>query len=464
MKHVLGKVAKIAPATGNPVVAANATASHAAEKAIAVAQSAQGLAADAADSIVKLSHVGRDKAQELADVLRAYLEAWVKQKLYGKLELLVDKLPPLAKDMLEDPEMPRCVSRGKDRVVDAVWPDIRSEIMWEIAILIDGRAQDSEEQDKRPGRCCLLAFVRYHLLPYDKTIWGKLKDPWWVIMSLITLVPVLGVSPICFFILFFIIDKGDEFQLVQFILQFKGTQFLSVGLIRMVMGYVFYIACVTAPADPRDHRCQDEGPGSSGSIILTSIGMLFQLVLTWVAFVLLRFSESKGRSELRGVLGQDEKGRHLHRKGGYIKWFLFYDLFVFIVITGILVYVLTTVSDPFDWPVKHTVFALQILYGLLAFPFFWFTLPGLQLVLTHAVPTAYDRKGRCRKPISPPAREKTKKEMEEAQNDQQKRPALVTDVDIAQIIDKIKATLPDQVSGMISVGRKTDSMSDAKGV
>merc|ERR1719486_858488 len=39
----------------------------------------------------------------------------------------------------------------------------------------------------------------------------------------------------------------------------------------------------------------------------------------------------------------------------------------------------------------------QVLYGLLSAPFFLFTLPGLQRVLTHAMPTGYDRRGRCRK-------------------------------------------------------------------
>merc|ERR1719265_2198388 len=51
------------------------------------------------------------------------------------------------------------------------------------------------------------------------------------------------------------------------------------------------------------------------------------------------------------------------------------------------------------WPVAHTLFAVQVIYGYLAAPFFIFTLPVIKTVLTHTVPTAYDREGRCRKPI-----------------------------------------------------------------
>merc|ERR1712217_262929 len=99
------------------------------------------------------------------------------------------------------------------------------------------------------------------------------------LMTLITLVPVLGVSPICFFFVFLIIDKKDEFQLIQFILQFKGTQFISVGFLRMLIGYIMYLHCVTAPARKDEHHCEDEGPGNQGSIIATSVGMLLQELL-----------------------------------------------------------------------------------------------------------------------------------------------------------------------------------------
>merc|ERR1711879_836926 len=137
--------------------------------------------------------------------------------------------------------------------------------------------------------------------------------------------------------------------------------------------------------------------------IATRIGMILQELLTWVAFLLLHGSVSKGRRKLKSDLGGEEMmGKHIHRKGGYIKRFLFYDLAVFFIILGILAYVWTTVDSYDDWPVKHAVFGLQIAYGLLAFPFFFFTLPGLQLVLTHSVPTAYDKKGRCKKLTRPP--------------------------------------------------------------
>ena len=69
-------------------------------------------------------------------------------------------------------------------------------------------------------------------------------------------------------------------------------------------------------------------------------------------------------------------------------------------------------------------------YGFLSMPFFLFTLPVLQRVLTHVLPTAYDFKGRCRKPI-PPQRTKQRAKAEE----------LVSEAEVEDLFTKIKALL-----------------------
>merc|ERR1719221_853950 len=103
--------------------------------------------------------------------------------------MVVDQIPPILKSSLDDPDMPRVVARGKDHAIDMVWPDIREEIMTQAAIVVDGKRK--YETTAGPA-CCLLAFMRYHIYPYDKTIWGQLKDPVWVIFTIISLLPVSG--------------------------------------------------------------------------------------------------------------------------------------------------------------------------------------------------------------------------------------------------------------------------------
>merc|ERR1719473_1148820 len=97
-----------------------------------------------------------------------------------------------------------------------------------------------------------------------------------------------------------------------------------------------------------------------------------------------------------------ERNPEMGKPGGYIRYFLFWDTFFFAVCLTIPMYTLSTRGGGDvkhdDWVLAQAVFASQVLYGLLSVPFFLFTLPGLQRVLTHAMPTAYDEKGRCRAP------------------------------------------------------------------
>merc|ERR1712003_331594 len=112
--------------------------------------------------------------------------------------------------------------------------------------------------------------------------------------------PVQGLCPLAFLMIFFIIDKSDEYQLIIYILQFKGTQFISYGIIRTVLGFFLFISCVTAPAKGDKHKCDEQGPGSVGNVYIVIGGFLLQFSLVWIAFLLLPFSEERGRQSLKG--------------------------------------------------------------------------------------------------------------------------------------------------------------------
>lgn len=388
-----------AAAAGNVAVMARDVAF---EQANTAAVAAGNVAARARD--VAAEH--RQKAYNFVLNVRELIEAWVKQRILASTERLVDRMPGLAKNVLEDPDMPRWVSKGKDRILDAAWPDVRTEIMWEIAVLLDRDA--TKDEPTRQGVDCFRAFFRYHLFPYDKTFWGKLRDPVHVLCLLLPLTPVWGVTPVWFLFIFLIIDKTDEFQLVQFILSFKGMAFLSQGIFRGLLGFVLFINCVSAPAK-LEHSCKTDGPGAGFEIWPVFGGFVVQVLMVWLAFALLRCARENGRSQLKGNIVVKEEG-HMVTKGGLLIYFLWYDLFTFSISVGVIVYAVFTRPKPDvdDWPVHHIIFAAQVLYGYLSMPFFLFTLPLLRQLLTHSLPTAYDRRGRCRKPASPARTEEAK--------------------------------------------------------
>mmetsp|Transcript_168293 Transcript_168293/g.540682 ORF Transcript_168293/g.540682 Transcript_168293/m.540682 type:complete len:478 (+) Transcript_168293:98-1531(+) len=424
----------------------------------AVAGMAVGVASSAAGTAVTMTRdVASQQAQKAANLakhLRELIETWLRHKMMATTVRIVDKIPGIVKSSMDDPDMPRWVSRGKDRAIDASWPDARSEILWEMAVLLDRHPNQDEPTEK--GCDCFRAFFRYHMFPYDKSFWAQMRDPFHVLFMIVPCVPIFGVNPAWFAFVFLIIDKSDEFQLIQFILGFKGTAFISQGLLRVIVGFSMFISCVTARAR-RDHGCETSGPGASGDVWPTFAGFLVQVVLVWIAFLLLKCSKEKGRSQLGGKLQLDQdksaKQGHMNVKGGFIVYFLWYDLVTFLICSGIIVFAVTTRPnyDYDDWTVHQTIFASQVLYGLLSMPFFLFTLPVLQRLLTHSLPTAYDRRGRCRKPIG-----SVKKEEEKEPKTQE---PLVSEAEIEDLYAKIKKLLPGLGSSMGASGASSSGAS-----
>merc|ERR1719198_1466217 len=123
---------------------------------------------------------------------------------------------------------------------------------------------------------------------------------------------------------------------------------------------------------------------------------------------------------------------------------MIYDLVCFALSAGILAAVVAinirADVDYDDWTNKHTLFGCLILYGYLSMPFVLLTLPFVRNVLTHAYPTAYDEKGRCRqcaKPVSVvQKRADLENKLEKGALAQQEA---VSDADAQGFLDKIKS-------------------------
>jgi len=429
------EAAKLAAETAQPYATEAAIqAKHAAEQGAEMAQEAAELAAEKAK---EAAIAAKKWAQEKLEEFKRMLEIWVKQKLHMIAAMALDKVPPAVKGALEDEDMPRCVSKSKDKIVDAMWPHIREEILWELAVMMDGSPADPESNEEtRRGVDCIRAFFRYHLFPYDRTIWRQFRDPVFWAFTLFSAVPVHGISPFVFFCIFLLIDKSDEWQLLQFILSFKGMQFITQGIIRSISGYFAFVGCVTAPAKSNGHSCHKQGPGVYGDIgILGLVGYVTTCILVWISFALLRCSKEKGRSTLNSSLAAAHHSSLVHKPGGMIRYFVWWDIFVFVLCVGVVCWAASTrpTFSYSDWAIGHVIFAAQIVHGLLSAPFFFFTLPGLSRVLAHALPTAYDRKGRCRPPIKPPTMEEERKKFMA-----QPRQELLTEGESADLWSRIR--------------------------
>jgi len=356
------------------------------------------------------------------------IRTWMKKQSNEAVEAVVERIPVLLKWMAEDPDMPPMVRRGKNKFIDKVWVDMHEEILYNCQAMLDGEEVATEDTDPRPGVDCLRAAIRYHEYPYNRSIIWQLQRPLWWVLRIIPCIPWGAILPIFFLFIFLIIDKSDEFQLVQFIILFKGTSFLSHGLIKMVVGFFLYLACTSQSTDGFTHTCSSAGPGVQTGWRVFEIafgGWILQIILAWLAFLLMPFSKDKGRVKLASDELKKEKNeeaapaegqaatldRHKSstdiegglQAGGKIRYLLFWDMIFFLSAMGVMIWML--VDRGMDWITYNVFYTCQIMYGFMSLPFFLFQIPVIRETFTHSVPTGYDKKGRLRPLESPPAKD-----------------------------------------------------------
>ena len=280
--------------------------------------------------------------------------------------------------------------------------------------------------------CWLRRKVLRHYLPYDRSLFGKLKDPLYLALTLIMLIPNAGFRvSVLSLILTLILFPGppDEFQLINFIMLSKGTQFITGGLLSMSQGAVIYFKCFTWHDADLGQCIAEHGPGRVSSLAGAMADYLGSIALVWIAFLALPYSRehreekrvaalgrSRGSSseprardtaEASSKASKDSKSKDTGKggrgpgRGGRLAMLLRYDVTCFAL--SLLVLLLLTLST-FElkdrevtlWRhLQENIFWCKVFYSLLSMPFFLFTIQPLQQVLTHAAPTGFNALGAC---------------------------------------------------------------------
>ena len=260
---------------------------------------------------------------------RAAVEASsaAKELAVDQIEAQFDKQMAEARvGLADDADMPRFVARSMQSLFDKIAPDVKIEFL-ELVERALGVAHKVAPPLKLPPEalgCCdclgaakrcaagARAAVLYALYPYDKSVWAKLRSPLFLLLTLLKCVPVAGASQIAFAALLCVIDRTDEAQLVQFVLGFKGFQFVTTGILPGLVGVVLYVRDLTLPGgggdddaddDGATHACDRSGPAADGLSSLTfyvdAAGFVLQCALVWLAMYLLRSALPKGGSVSR---------------------------------------------------------------------------------------------------------------------------------------------------------------------
>jgi hypothetical protein len=342
-------------------------------------------------------------------------------------EPVVDKVCEKAFELVKenatkDPDMPGCVKRTIGGALEIMKPEVKQELHEALCSAVR-RKKEIDHGEPNACGCSPRAFVLYHYYPYNRSIWYKLKDPVWWVFTIIAAIQFYCIRSVWFVFLFLLIDKKDEYQLLNLILTFKGTQVVS-GIVAGLVGAFNFFVCVGITrkettvilGDIKDSEtlttaivssdsCAENGPGVTEGWIFSVVTLTIHAVLCWVAFLMLCCAKKKGRIQMLTEKEEEEPVPCCGdpSKGGGLRRFLWYDTFTVVLCLGLLLLAFylqetTDVDDVLDlnnWLLQLNLYWIKVTYLLLAFPFLFLKLPFVDSVLLHARPTGYNPYGKC---------------------------------------------------------------------
>jgi len=363
---------------------ANRAAEVIAEEAEELVEEAKELAETVVEEVQHASSSG-------LHILKDFMEA----KVVDTVRLLLRLLPPVIKKVTDDPEAPKASKETKDKMIDLLWPDVEKEILLELTADLFGLPDENEDGT---ASCCACAKMRYRLYPYNRGLAGVQQDPVWWICAIIAAFPLFSLPAYFFLIIFFIIDKTDEFQLLFFILQVRGMQFLSDGFLQVYLRYVQYFICMMAGV-----ICSTESyPGGEVAVVMDITGYILRALMVWCSVILLHtYSEQKRPKNLNPEADMAIKTF----RSGKLHYFLILDTLLSIGGVSTLITVYAQMRDADTKEFKGAISAVEVVHGILCVGFFvLLAVPLLRNVVLHTFPTGYDKLGRCRNYIGPQIR------------------------------------------------------------
>ena len=242
-------------------------------------------------------------------------------KLEAQLDWLAAKMGEATLENMKDPHMLLAARKLVEGVHASRWGEVEEELTTTVraSLAVDEETALAQEAKLRsmPGPPKLftknltvagcpvswvplgaLAWLRakilYTMLPADASAWKLLRNPLGLLVLALLLTPYYNLSAWVFVVGFFLIDRRDEYQLVQFIVIAKASAFLSSGVVSGVLGASALYSCVVAdtfaPKDGpahRPHLCAYDGPAASASFPSEALMEVARLVLVWAAFWML---------------------------------------------------------------------------------------------------------------------------------------------------------------------------------
>ena len=231
----------------------------------------------------------------------------------------------LVREAVADRDMPELIQKYVGAAMNVYMSDAQRELMDLVGQQLGVHTKGDGGRRRRRGRAAFgvrapknsfagfckrrarafRSWVLYVEVPYDKTIFGKMRVPVWWLFLACKLYSGWGVQSALFLLRLLLIDRTDEWQLFEFIVQFKGIQFFS-GIASILSGVLLYVGCAGVVDKGEPHTCNTRGPGVNGEsacstlsfapcVSLVTFSATSRILLSWYAFYLIHKSFAFGK-------------------------------------------------------------------------------------------------------------------------------------------------------------------------
>ena len=319
-----------------------------------------------------------------------------------------------------DPWMPKAVQAGVEKSWEVLWGEIvdamRDDWMKNNAG-DDHSAQhealfDLSTWPPAPPFCpnvlsTLRARVLYALFPADKSIWYIVQQPLAIFLMFLLVAP-FGISTVMWVLLLLLIEKG-EYQLVNWVLLFKSTNFLKFGLLPLFKNYFELYFRVTGG------NCYVPDPLDATTNVASAL-FIGSWTLGWLAFGLYKHRRAQRAAEVSDgyTVGKGGLQGAALTNDLLLTRLMIWDFIAFwlVILLGALDLVSRVDGAPFSSigsqfilffgggtvDTLHTDFfeLLSCVLGLTSMPFLLLKLPDVGQLFLRLFPTGYDQAGHLR--------------------------------------------------------------------
>jgi hypothetical protein len=320
-----------------------------------------------------------------------------------------------------DPWMPKAVQAGVEKSWEVLWVEIVDAMRDDWMKNNAGDDHSAQHQalfdlstwPPAPSYCpnvlrTLRARVLYALFPADKSIWYIVQQPLAIFLMFLLVAP-FGISTVMWMLLLLLIEKG-EYQLVNWVLLFKSTNFLKFGLLPLFKNYFELYFRVTAG------NCHVPGPLDTSANVANAL-FIGSWSLGWLAFGLYKHRRAQRAAELSDGYTVGEGGLQgaVLADDLLLTRMMIWDFIAFwlVILFGALDLVSRVDGATFSRlgsqlilffggggavDTLHTDFfeLLTCALGLTSMPFLLLKLPDVGQFLLRLFPTGYDQAGHLR--------------------------------------------------------------------